>query len=65
MDPVESVSPEPSSDYKKGDSRAKDSLAIVGEASEERHDIPGALGVKTRGGLVKEEQEAWLARHMS
>jgi len=47
------------------DSRAKDGLTIIGEVSKECHDIPGALGVKARGGLVEEEQETRLGNFVS
>jgi len=61
MDPVHTRQTR-TREYKRKGSRAKDGLAIISEASKECQDIPGALGVKTRGGLVEEEQEARLGR---
>jgi hypothetical protein len=64
MDPVHSFQTR-AREYKRKGSRAKDGLAIISEASKECHDIPGALGVKTGGWLVEEEQEARLERLVS
>ena len=41
--------------------RAKDSLSIVSEFAEERHDNAGRLRVKARGGFVEEEQQFRLS----
>ena len=39
---------------------AKDSLALVGKAAQERDDCPSALGVETGGGFIQEEQQFGL-----
>lgn len=40
--------------------RAKNSLALISQASQERDDVPSTLRVKTRCGLVEEKQDFGL-----